>query len=254
MNEIKDYAGYNKAMSKSLLDKVWWLDKIPPIINTIIDFGCADGAMFAFIHKMFPNRFHFIGVDNNDEMLRQTHYKALRYGYKVQLFSSVENIPPALVENAVLVMNSVCHEILNYTTYWEGDALFSQIKNLGAKYIAIRDMYEHDNPCFTHLLPCEEINNWMKSTIATPHKDLQTGLLEYMLKADYKNNWDREVEERYLWKWGHWFWRMENYETICEEDFMLPYHRRVWRKRYHIPLADLRKIRTHKKMLLHLTK
>ena len=57
MEHIKDYAGYNSAMAKGLFDKIWWIDKLPTNIDTIIDFGCADGALFAFVHKLFPNRF-----------------------------------------------------------------------------------------------------------------------------------------------------------------------------------------------------
>ena len=248
MNEIKDYAGYNKAMSKSLLDKVWWLDKIPSTIDTIIDFGCADGAMFKFIEKMFPRKFRYIGIDNDKKMLQKA--KANISYPNTEFYSSLAKIPH--YPNAVLVLNSVIHEILSYTTYWEGVKLFDQIQNCGAKYIAIRDMYEHDNPGFTHIIPDNEIDNWQASLAMQPHKNHQTALLEYMLKADYKSNWDREVEERYLWEWGHWFWSMENYDILYEEDFMLPYHRRVWRKRYRIPLVDLRKINTHKKMLLEL--
>lgn len=248
MENIKDYAGYNKTMSKSLLDKVWWLDKIPPTITTIIDFGCADGAMFKFIEKMFPHKFRYIGIDNNEEMLQKAKAN-ITYPY-TEFYSSLAEMP--YTPNAVLVLNSVVHEILTYTTYWEGVKLFDQIQNCGAKYIAIRDMYEHDNPGFAHLIPDSEIDPFLESMKEVQHSSKITHILEYMLKADYKSNWDREVKERYLWRWGHWFWGMGNYDILYEEDFMLPYHRRLWRKRYHIPLTDLRKIRTHKKMLLEL--
>ena len=41
MTDIVDINTYLRSMSTTLFDKVWWIDKIPDDINTIVDFGCA---------------------------------------------------------------------------------------------------------------------------------------------------------------------------------------------------------------------
>ena len=248
MEHIKDYATYNNAMAKSLFDKIWWIDKLPTNIDTIIDFGCADGALFAFVHKLFPNRFRFIGIDNNAEMVAQAKSKARKEGYRVEIYSHIPR-----VKNAVLVMNSVMHEVLSYSTYWDTVSLFEEIDNSGVEFIAIRDMYEHNND-FECIIPENERSAYLESAMKVRHNSTALNLLEYLLKADYKTNWSREVEERYLWNWANWFWNLRNYEVILENDFSLVHHRREWRTRYSIPLEDLRNLKTHKKMLLEIKK
>jgi SAM-dependent methyltransferase len=250
MAEIKDYLTYNKAMKKTLWDKCWWLDKIDPTIDTIIDFGCADGALFAFIEHIFPNRFRYVGIDNNPQMLEKARAQAQEKGYAVELYTNLAEAP--IQTNSILLLNSVIHEILNYCDDDTCGMIYQQIKASGARYIAIRDMYLHDIPPFAHSIPNNELDRLFESRLKTPHQNPYAGIVEYMLKAEYHSNWDREKEERYLWYWKPWYRDIENYEILFEEDFMLTYHRRVWRKKYSIPLADLRKINTHKKLLLQI--
>ena len=40
-------------MKKSLLDKLFFLDKIDSEI--IVDFGCANGELIKFMYNLFPN-------------------------------------------------------------------------------------------------------------------------------------------------------------------------------------------------------
>lgn len=253
MNSIVNYEDYNSAMAKTLADKCWWLNEIPANINTIIDFGCADGALFRFIHKSFPNRFRFIGVDNNEAMLIKAAENANKYGYKVNLHTSISSIPADYRKNAVLLLNSVIHEILNYYTYWESQELFDQFEHSGIAYIAIRDMYQHDDvPAFHYTIPNNEASKEKEVAEKIGHTNPVAHILEFMLKAEYDSNWEREVEERYLWRWAHWFYGMTNYHILYEENFSLAYHRRLWRKKYQIPSVELQNIKTHKKMLLKL--
>ena len=49
MEKIANIKDYNTAMKKTLLDKIWWIDKIDKSVTTIFDFGCADGSMTKFI-------------------------------------------------------------------------------------------------------------------------------------------------------------------------------------------------------------
>lgn len=99
-------------------------------------------------------------------------------------------------------MNSVMHEVLSYSTYWDTVSLFEEIDNSGVEFIAIRDMYEHNND-FECLIPENERSACLESASKVRHNSAALDLLEYLLKADYKTNWRREVEERYLWNWAN---------------------------------------------------
>lgn len=68
MEKITNYAVYNNGMRNTIIDKMWFLDYISPNITTIIDFGCADGDLFKEIEKIYPNKFDYIGIDNDKTM------------------------------------------------------------------------------------------------------------------------------------------------------------------------------------------
>ena len=46
MPEITNLDKYTAAMQNTLLDKIWFLDKIDPNIDTIIDFGWGRASTF----------------------------------------------------------------------------------------------------------------------------------------------------------------------------------------------------------------
>lgn len=57
---------YNAIMSKSLIDKIYFLDKVD--VDLFIDFGCADGLLTGFISKIFPE-IEIIGYDIKEAIL-----------------------------------------------------------------------------------------------------------------------------------------------------------------------------------------
>ena len=63
---IQDYSEYNAAMKKSLLDKIFFMDKIDA--NVIVDYGCADGTLIHFLYSLF-SEFTYIGYDIDTTML-----------------------------------------------------------------------------------------------------------------------------------------------------------------------------------------
>ena len=46
--EINDLDIYNQRMAAGMADKLFFLDKVPDV-NTIVDFGCADGELLRLI-------------------------------------------------------------------------------------------------------------------------------------------------------------------------------------------------------------
>ena len=51
MTPIANMNVYNDGMRKSMLDKIWFLDKIDGSIDTIYDYGCADGSLLKIDRK-----------------------------------------------------------------------------------------------------------------------------------------------------------------------------------------------------------
>lgn len=256
MEKIANIKDYNTAMKKTLLDKIWWIDKIDKSITTIIDFGCADGSLEMFIENIFPNRFRYVCVDNNNDMLKLC-MKNLRkinnrviYCYDLTEINSYLNTEE--LQKSVLVLNSVLHEVLSYCTEREQNELFKQMFSNSFGYVAIRDMHLNDFPIFGCVLNAEHQKKIAYTSQNIKHKDYKSTLVEYFLKSEYTNNWEREKDERYLWNWSRIIflnWK-NKYEIIHEEDFSLAYHRKIWRKEFQISLSDLRKFKTHKKLLL----
>ena len=53
-NPIVNLNRYNLSMSKSLIDKIFFMDKIDDTIKVIVDYGCADGTLIRFLAPLFP--------------------------------------------------------------------------------------------------------------------------------------------------------------------------------------------------------
>jgi SAM-dependent methyltransferase len=257
MEKIKNYNVYTTAMAKTMLDKIWFLDKIPSTINTIVDFGCADGTLIQFIENLFPNHYNYIGIDN-DETMREIAKKNLRsIGDKVHIVNSLSDISKEIASNSVLVLNSVIHEILSYCSFVECQTIWEQINSLNFAYVAIRDMHYQENVE-------EEKTDWLKARFYNRgyHFDEWLGkhyyndfdnnrIIEYLLKYRYRENWSREVCERYLWDWKVILMtNLTKYTPIIETNFFVPFIFEQFEKDYmKMPFNPFN---THKKMLFKL--
>ena len=68
MDAISNMDIYLRRMAATLSDKCWWAGVIPPEIDTVVDYGCAQGDLALFLEKIHPGRFKYIGIDNSPEM------------------------------------------------------------------------------------------------------------------------------------------------------------------------------------------
>ena len=258
MENIVDIKDYNLAMQKTLLDKIWFLDKIDNSIKYIFDFGCADGSLTKFINEMFPDQFEFFLIDNNPEMLKIAKENIMDSSWTIRVHycNSIEEAITQCddIKKSVLVLNSVIHEILSYCDYEEQRKLFETFFQSKFGYVAIRDMHLFTLPDFEiDNTEQEHFNKFLDFVANFEYTEVigkNTLQLEFLLKTDYYSNWEREKKERYLWNWivlvlGY---SMGLYEIEYEEDFSLPYHRRKWYKKFKV--SQTNKIKTHKKLLL----
>ena len=137
MTPIANMNAYNDGMRKSMLDKIWFLDKIDGDIDTVYDYGCADGSLLRMVSEICPNM-KLDGYDISQEMIDI----AKKNVSNAELLSTN---PKMNLHNTVLNASSVFHEIHAYSPDIEWD--YQNIFNSGATYIAIRDMFYSKHSC-----------------------------------------------------------------------------------------------------------
>ena len=137
MTPIANMNAYNDGMRKSMLDKIWFLDKIDGNISTIYDYGCADGSLLKMVGEICPSM-KLDGYDISQEMIDI----AKRNVPNADLLSTD---PKSNLHNTVLNASSVFHEIHAYSPDVEWD--YRNIFDSGATYIAIRDMFYSKHSC-----------------------------------------------------------------------------------------------------------
>lgn len=212
MFEINDYDAYTSRMKLGLYDKCWWIDKVLPQVDTVIDFGCANGDLHDMIESIAPGRFKYIGIESNRAYFSTLDKRKIFHAF------SIKHISDGYIpwDRTVVVMNSVIHEIFNYSDPWKLTEIMEYLIDKGVAHIAIRDMYYRvdkfpndywsANAFLNVRYGCdyrEKIgNNELGIDYCNSHrvKDFQD-LLEFFLKYKYVENWPRESNEKYFWDW-----------------------------------------------------
>lgn len=246
MDKITDVEKYVASMSTTLLDKCWWLDKISPDVDTVIDFGCAQADLAVLIDRIVPGKFHYIGVDNSEEMrskanenLSAHHPRPCQARVVSDISEAFEMCEPS---KTVLVLNSVLHEVFSYLPTYEVWRLMIKFAESGVKYIAIRDMHAVSNYYSEELIKAR--NAVMDSAYADLFKNYRRTydkcglgesdwwssdpITDFILKYRYQENWERESKETYCWDIsgrinGYGF--DLKYDRYFEERFYIPFIR-----------------------------
>lgn len=246
MRNITNMDIYNSRMRLSMLDKLWFLDKIPDTIIRLCDYGCADGTLLKMAGEINP-LLELSGYDNNPEMI------AL----------AVKNVPQAafwrfpitLPAHSVLNASSVFHEIHSYSSDVEKE--YKNIFESGAEYIAIRDMF-YDEAIEKYQTPTYELKNVQLKADKKLLNEFEEiwgpitynrNFVHFLLKYRYVENWDREVRENYF---PHTFSQFldkiskYNYTVVYSDFYTLPYIREKVYEDFGFVLYDF----THAKFLL----
>ena len=85
---ITDLSKYNQSMQKSMIDKIFFMDKVEA--DVFIDVGCADGALIKFLASNFPQH-KYIGYDNDSKMIEMA-YQNIDCGRHIYLTDSKEKL------------------------------------------------------------------------------------------------------------------------------------------------------------------
>ena len=256
-----NYEAYYSELDRAMYDKLWWLDKVDDEADTILDFGCSNGAMYESVHAIMPQRFRYIGVDNDEQKLRDA-IPTPGSTFTDSIEKARELIVP---EKTVLVLSSVIHELYCYLPKAETESLLGSLASLGCRHVVIRDMEfrqtstgkaedEKELKALLSKAVPEIFGKWMDLRGETDMK----GLFEFMLSYIHTANLERELEERYFGmrtdRIGQIF---GGYETVYEHHFLIPYLIRRWKKELFCENAELfERLRycftTHTKLLMDL--
>lgn len=259
-NAITDVNHYNSAMARSLIDKIFFMDKVGDNITAIVDYGCADGTLINFLASLFPD-IAFVGYDISKEMIEAAKAKNVSHD-NVIFFSEM----PKLIEwlssskeaaHTVLNLSSVIHEIYSYGTKEEIDDFWNLVNHNYFDYITIREM-ALDN--------CAHRPSWKEDVLKVRSQmgkeliqdfELYHGsitdnynLIHFLMKYRYADNWEREVKENYLPLTAEGIAaNMDmNYELIYYDHYVLPFLARVVKRDFDIDIKDY----THVKFIYKL--
>lgn len=255
--EITDINGYNRSMSCSLIDKIFFMDKIDTNIDTIVDYGCADGSLVRFLSNIFPD-ITYCGYDNNSDMI-QIAESQNRNGSGIKFCKQLNELRDYLNNyhhptKTAILLSSVIHEVYSYSKEEDIDKFWKFITaESHFKYIIIRDMCLDDS---AHRPSLKEDVFKIKSRYDRAMLDEfervsgsitdNYNLIHFLMKYRYKDNWKREVNENYLPLSIEQISRhIDGYSLIYYDHYILPYLQHVVQRDFGITLKDY----THVKMI-----
>ncbi len=253
---IKSVDVYNRRMATSLIDKIFFLDKVD--VRQFIDFGCADGELMAFMATIVDDGTTLIGYDRDPEMIKLAQTKLNKF--KNVLFSdNLEMLDlNGKVAESCLILSSVLHEIYHYGTPQDIEEFWNMVYWLNCKNIVIRDMIPSQTiERKSHINDIRSvITHWkITSNLLKDFEDnfgsieSNKNLIHFLLKYQYlEPNWSREVKENYLPIYYENLIKLipPQYEIIYSNHYVLPYFYRHIKKEFGIVIKD----NTHLQLIL----
>ena len=218
---FKNIEEYNERMTKSMEDKLFFVEKLPSIQNYLfVDFGCADGSMIRELVKIYGSSCKYIGYDCSDTMIG--YAKKLYDLEEPVIFTTDWNIVLETIgkeraeKKVVLILSSVVHEIYSYGNQSDIDAFWNKIRcaykpsfKYGFDYVCIRDMMFSETikrPSDRSMVEKVHLttDSWI-DLVGLPEFERVWGslrenknLVHFLLKYRWKTNWDRELHENYF--------------------------------------------------------
>ncbi|MBR6045574.1 MAG: methyltransferase domain-containing protein [Ruminococcus sp.] len=249
-NRISDLEIYLIRMQRSILDKMFFVDKVFEPFDTIVDFGCANGELIKAMSQMFPE-YRYVGYDISPEMIGA----AKKNVPGAQFCTSWDELGVSF-ESSLLNISSTIHEVWSYGTPESIAEFRERAFRSGFRYICIRDMMFDDSldrPADAEQLSAVRASADYAGQLADFESvrgeiKTQKQLVHYLLKYKYTQNWEREVREDYFpVSEGELLAGVEaDYRTVFCEKFTLPYTRWQIGKDFGFTLRDT----THIKVIL----
>jgi len=252
LNKIKDYENYNSSMKKSLLDKIFFIDKIEEV-DYIVDYGCADGTLIKFLNNLFPD-YKYLGYDIDPKMIELSNSQnECDNIYFCDNWEAIERIIKD--KKSCVILSSVIHEVYAYGTRKDVDVLWKRVFEDGFDYIVVRDMIPSstidkraDINDVSNILKKANKNHLFEFERKWGSIENNKNLIHFLLKYRYTENWVREVNENYFPLLREEFLSSipNNYEIDFHEHFVLPFFKNSVFKDFGIRIKD----NTHFKIIL----
>ncbi len=238
---ISNLAKYNAEMRKSMFDKLFFLDKIEDV-ETIVDFGCANGDMINFMTELAPE-YQYIGYDINQNELNLARKNAAQ----AEFFSDWDWLIEEIDTNkSALILSSVIHEIVSYNSSTDIYNFWTRIRESNFKYVVIREMCpdleyipsDKDRHAVTGIEPVDKILDWQAY-----YGDFRygTSFLHYLLKYRYDDTpvqWKRELNENYFpYTKDEYFYKLPYYQVEYSRHYTLPFIAQQVKKDFGINLT-----------------
>jgi hypothetical protein len=259
MLPVNDVDRYNTAMRKSLIDKIFFLDKVDA--DLFIDFGCADGSMLKLCNLIFPEH-EYIGYDKEHTMQAAFMHNC-KGSENIRFVSDIVHLARAVGaaknngSKVCLVFSSVIHEVYHYGPK-NVDEFWRTIWELEPDYVAIREMAvsitasrTSDPVAVARIRQCydrEKIAQW-ESRWGNLNENWS--LIHFLLHYRYTEGWEREHRENYLPLNKEDLIGLipKHYYPDYVEHYTLPFIRRTVFEDFGIQLQDP----THLKLILRRT-
>jgi hypothetical protein len=258
---IKDLTAYTDRMSKGLIDKLFFVDKIDP--GAVVDYGSADGLLLKQLGLWYPDA-SFVGFDTDGEMNCNAKKRCSEDAfYFTDEWSDVEVMVRRWKgegRKVALNLSSIIHEVYHYMEPHEVDSFWVRVFGTEFDFIVIRDMIPArsvDRP--------SDVNDVMKvyrkflnTKVLHDFQNVWGGiegnrnLVHFLLKYKYlEPNWDREVKENYLPLYREDLLAMipVGYEVLYHEHYALPHLKRTVKAELGIEVKDP----THLKLIIERT-
>ena len=258
MAEILDFRHYTTEMRKSLIDKIFFMDKLDEQVRAVLDYGCADGVLVDFLASIFPE-ITFVGYDVSEDMIvaARNRCSAANAGFHCDLGEALRDIDGRgiALDGVSVNLSSLIHEVYSYGTPESIERFWRDINGSGFRYITIRDMccdqsahrpsMKEDVLKVRRCLPA-----WQIEQFEACHGSLSDNynLIHFLMKYRYTANWERECAENYLPLTVEQFvGRLsDDYELVYFDHYVLPFLARTVRQDMDITIKDY----THVKLIL----
>jgi SAM-dependent methyltransferase len=257
MNEapaIKDYTEYNRRMDLSVVDKLFFVDKIHT--DMVVDFGCGPATLLKNLKLLVPDM-RVIGYDNDPNMIKHSEGTVSITNEWELVKSFLKSYGGKAVKHPSLILSSVIHEIFHYCGRAEIDDFWDKVFNSGFEYIVIRDMVPSrtiDHPsCINDVKKI--YRKFLGSKALTDFERIwgsienNRQLVHFLLKYKYlEPNWEREVKENYIPVAREDLLAKipDEYDIIFHEHYVLPYLLQTVKDDTGIEIKDP----THLKLIL----
>lgn len=251
MTGISDYGTYTSGMSKSYQDKLFFLDKVKEDVDSIVDFGCADGTLIDCMSKIMPDT-KFVGYDIDSNMVNLAKSKC-DHKFSTDFNECIQHVDP---DKSLLNLSSVLHEVYSYSSIGEIDMFWDRVFYNGFNYIAILDLCASES--MNRPSNINDVAKVLQKANPVQLADYESiwgsirenrNLVHFLMKYRYVENWQREVRENYFpLSLERLLSKIptDMYEIVYFENYTLPFTANVIKEDFDIELHD----NTHVKLLL----